>query len=148
VPQTQVMFTHLSVHRGDEEVARFPLGGGPAEMASPGSVQHAIGLAVSVSEQAKTATTGHLVQTICNHLGHTIAHVKAMGDDPEPKVREFNWQHGRTHLDGALEHAAKLTRHLQSNYPEEGKRLAGLKAGGTISAEVAEPATISEQTAR
>src|ERR1039458_5615974 len=47
-----------------------------------------IGLAVSVSDQAKTATTAHLTQTICNHLGHTIAHVKAMGDDPAPKVRE------------------------------------------------------------
>jgi hypothetical protein len=97
-----------------------------------------IGLAVSVSDQAKTATTGHLVQTICNHLGHTIEHTKAMQDDPDPKVRSFNADHARTHLDGALEHVGKLTRHLQSNYPAEAKHLA----------ELAEPESISGQAAR
>jgi len=44
VPQMQVVFTHLSVHRGEDEVARFPLGGDPA-----GSAQAE---PVSVSEQA------------------------------------------------------------------------------------------------
>ena len=60
-------------------------------------------------------------------------------------MRGFNAEHARTHLDGALEHAAKLTRHLQSNYPEEGKRLAELKAGGTVSAQMADPASIGAQ---
>ena len=99
----------------------------PAEGADLDALTATIGLARSVSDQAKTATTAHLVQTTLNHLGHTIAHVKAMQDDPDPKVREFNWQHGRTHLDGGLEHAAKLTKHLQSNYPEEARHLAELK---------------------
>jgi hypothetical protein len=117
----------------------------PAEGADLDALTSTIGLARSVSDQARTATTAHLTQTICNHLGHTIEHVKAMAADGTPKVREFNWQHGRTHLDGALEHAAKLTKHLQANYPEEGKRLAELKAGATVSAQMADPASISAQ---
>ena len=116
----------------------------PAEGADLDALTSTIGLARSVSDQAKTATTGHLVQTVCNHLGHTIAHVKAMGDDPEPKVREFNWQHARTHMDGAIEHVGKLTRHLRDNYPAEGRHLAELKAGGTA----ADPESISGQAAQ
>jgi 2'-5' RNA ligase len=112
----------------------------PAEGADLDALTSTIGLARSVSDQAKTATTAHLTQTICNHLGHTIAHVKAMGDDPAPKVREFNWQHARTHLDGAAEHAGKLSHHLTDNYPAEGRHLAALKAGGsegTVTAQLA-----------
>jgi hypothetical protein len=140
VPQTQVMFTSLSVHRGDDEVARFPLGGGP-QLASGLAGQAAIGLARSVSEDAKTATTGHLVQTICNHMAHTIRHVQAMQDDPAEDVRDFNGEHARTHLDGALEHVGKLTHHLTDNYPREAGFLAGL---GTA-VQDAEPETISGQ---
>ena len=112
----------------------------PAEGADLDALTSTIGLARSVSDQARTATTAHLTQTICNHLGHTIAHVKAMGDDPVPKVREFNWQHARTHLDGADEHAGKLTRHLRSNYPDEAKHLADLRGAdskGTVTAQLA-----------
>jgi len=107
----------------------------PAEAGDLDALTATIGLAVSVSDQAKTATTAHLTQTICNHLGHTIEHVKAMAADKTPKIWEFNWQHGRTHLDGGLEHAAKLSRHLKGNYPAEAKYLA----------ELADPASISAQ---
>ena len=55
----------------------------PAEGADLDALTETIGLARSVSDQAKTATTAHLTQTICNHLGHTIAHVEAMRDDPD-----------------------------------------------------------------
>ena len=85
-----------------------------------------VGLAVSVSEDAKTATTAHLTQTICNHLAHTLRHVAAMADDPAPKVWGFNADHARTHLDGAVEHVGKLTGHLQDNYPREAGFLRGL----------------------
>ena len=99
----------------------------PAEARDLDALCTTIGLARSVSDQAKTATTAHLTQTICNHLGHTIEHVKAMGADKTPKVRDFNGDHARTHLDGAIEHAGKLTKHLRDNYPEEAKHLAELK---------------------
>lgn len=29
-PSMQVSFSHLSVHRGDDEVVQYPIGGGPA----------------------------------------------------------------------------------------------------------------------
>ena len=56
-----------------------------------------------------------------------------MHDDPEPEVRKFNGEHARTHMDGAIEHVGKLTRHLRSNYPAEAGHLAELKGPGTIS---------------
>jgi hypothetical protein len=98
----------------------------PAEGAELDALMGVVGLAVSVSRDAKTATTAHLVQTTCNHLAHTIRHVTAMGEDPDPDVWGFNAEHARTHLDGALEHVGKLTRHLEDNYPAEAGFLAGL----------------------
>jgi len=144
VPQAPVTFTHLSVHRGDDEVARFPLGGGP-QLASGIAAQAAISLARAVSRDAKTATTGHLVQTICNHMAHTIRHVAAMRDDPEPAVRAFNAEHAATHLAGAVEHVAKLSGHLRDNYPEEARHLDGLRKTAD---QIAEPETISGQAAQ
>jgi hypothetical protein len=126
----------------------------PAEGAELDALMGVVGLAVSVSTDAKTATTAHLVQTTCNHLAHTIRHVQAMAEDPDPDVWEFNWQHGRTHLDGAMEHVAKLGQHLADNYPAEGGFLAGLdevpaaaEGGGTITAQMANGETISAQAA-
>ena len=115
----------------------------PDEGADLDSLTSVIGLARSVSDQAKTATTAHLTQTVCNHLGHTIEHVKAMGDDPEPEVRKFNGEHARTHMDGAIEHVGKLTRHLRSNYPAEAKHLAELADPELISGQAARPAEVS-----
>ena len=111
----------------------------PSEGVELDKLTGTIGLAVSVSDQAKTATTAHLTQTICNHLGHTIAHVKAMGDDPDPEVRKFNWEHARTHMDGAIEHAGKLTHHLRDNYPDEAGHLAALAGSGKPAADLATP---------
>ena len=104
----------------------------PAEGAELDALMGAVGLAVSgqpavsVSRDAKTATTAHLTQTICNHLAHTLRHVAAMADDPAPKVWGFNADHARTHLDGAVEHVGKLTGHLDDNYPREAGFLRGL----------------------
>ena len=104
-----------------------------------------VGLAVSVSRDAKTATTAHLVQTTCNHLAHTIRHVTAMAEDPAPDVWGFNAEHARTHLDGALEHVGKLTEHLEDNYPAEAGFLAGLGSAVEDAEPEAGPETISEQ---
>lgn len=146
VPQTQVMFTHLSVHRGDDEVARFPLGGGPAEM--PGAAP-ALSLARALSEDAKAATTAHLLQTVLYHAGHASRHAQAMAGEPGPdEVWSFNADHAGKHLDGAVEHSAKLAVHLKDNYPQEGRWLAGLSEtaeGGTAGAQLANSATIGEQ---
>lgn len=98
----------------------------PAEGAELDALMGVVGLAVSVSRDAKTATTAHLVQTTCNHLAHTIRHVTAMGEDRAEAVWDFNAEHARTHLDGALEHVGKLTNHLRDNYPAEAGFLAGL----------------------
>ena len=156
---------HLgSAHRSAHELAANLRARYPAEGAELDALTGVVGLAVSVSEDAKTATTAHLTQTICNHLAHTIRHVAAMGEDPEPAVWGFNAEHARTHLDGALEHVGKITRHLRSNYPAEAGFLAGLgsavqdakpEAGGdgrqhapsagTVTAQMANPVTVSGQ---
>lgn len=98
----------------------------PAEGAELDALMGVVGLAVSVSQDAKTATTSHLTQTICNHLAHTLRHVQAMADDPDAKVWSFNADHAEIHLAGAREHVAKLTDHLTDNYPSEAGYLAGL----------------------
>jgi len=131
-------------HKSAHDLAAHLRSHYPAEGADLDALCATIGLAVSVSDQARTATTGHLVQTICNHLGHTIEHVKAMQDDPDPKVRGFNGEHARTHMDGALEHVGKLTRHLRDNYPAEAKWLAGLRE---TASQMADPGMISGQVA-
>jgi hypothetical protein len=97
-----------------------------------------IGLARAVSDQARTATTAHLVQTTCSHLGHTIRHVRAMQDDPDPDVWAFNHAHASTHLAGATEHVAKLRAHFRDNYAAgEGRWLADLEP---MTAQMAEAA--------
>jgi hypothetical protein len=114
----------------------------PAEGAELDTLTGVVGLAVAVSDQAKTATTAHLVQTTCNHLGHTIEHVRALGDDKTPEVQDFNADHARTHLDGAIEHVGKLTRHLADNYPAEAGHLDALRKAA---AQIAAPETVSGQ---
>jgi hypothetical protein len=122
---------HCTHHLDGAHVSAHQLAGNlrahyPAEGTELDALTGTVGLAVSVSQDAKTATTAHLTQTICNHLAHTIRHVEAMGDDPDPDVWGFNADHARTHLDGAMEHVGKLTGHLKDNYPAEGGFLKGL----------------------
>ena len=68
-----------------------------------------------------------------------------MADDPDPDVWGFNAEHARTHLDGALEHVGKLTRHLEDNYPLEAGFLAGLGTAVRDAEPEGGPETISEQ---
>lgn len=145
VPSHQVTFSHLSVHRGDSEVARFPLGGGPAEMGGTPGADAAVGLARALSEDAKAATTAHLLQTVLYDGGHAVRHAQAMLDEPEPDLWSFNAGHAEKHLGGAVEHVAKLTQHLRDNYPEEAKWLTELQG---IAAQAADPESISGQAKR
>ena len=137
---------HLDdAHRSAHQLAANLRGHYPAEGAELDALMSVVGLARSVSEDAKTATFAHLVQTTCNHLAHTLRHVTAMGEDPAPKVWGFNAEHARTHLDGALEHVGKITAHLHDNYPAEAGFLAGLGSAVADAEPEAGPGTISEQ---
>jgi 2'-5' RNA ligase len=127
VPATAVMFTSLSVHRGDDEVVRFPLGGSAAGLATGTISGQALGLAKAVSETTKAATTAHLTETTLHELTHASLHAQAMGkDDPDGDEWAFDGDHCRSHLAGAVEHAGKLWEHFVDNYPAEGKWLVGI----------------------
>jgi hypothetical protein len=82
-----------------------------------------MGLAASVSTDAKVATFAHLLQTLLYHMAHAKRHAAVMLDPDPAAVWTFNADHAETHLDGAQEHAYKLSRHLRDNYPEEAKWL-------------------------
>jgi 2'-5' RNA ligase len=127
VPATPVTFTHLSVHRGDDEVERFPLGGSAAGMAGDAIGGQAVGLAVAVSPTAKAVTTAHLTETTLHELTHAALHAQAMGDDDPGGVEwEFNADHCASHIAGSVEHAGKLWEHFVDNYPPEGRWLKGI----------------------
>lgn len=101
----------------------------PAEAAELEQLKQTLGLAKSVSDDAKIATTAHLLGSVLNELTHASRHVKAMlADTPDSKEWEFDAQHCARHLDGAVEHTGKLTVHFTDNYPAEARWLAGLKA--------------------
>jgi predicted ABC-type ATPase/2'-5' RNA ligase len=134
VPATPVTFTHLSVHRGDDEVARFPLGGKSRGIAYANTMIGAqvIGLATAaelakaVSDDAKTATTAHLLETTLHEETHGLRHAQAMTEPASDEEWAFNADHAEKHLAGAVEHAGKLRTHFADNYPAEAGHLAGL----------------------
>jgi 2'-5' RNA ligase len=163
VPATPVTFTHLSVHRGDDEVKRFPLGGKAAALAAETVSGQAVGLAKAVSDDARAATTAHLTETSLHELTHADRHARQMTEDTPDAEFDFNADHAEKHLAGAAEHAGKLAQHLADNYPAEsawlrglGKVTAGAEEGGkkqharyagsgeTVSAQMATE-TITEQ---
>lgn len=150
----------------------------PEESAELEQVKRHVGLAASVSEAAKAATTAHLLETSLHEMTHGARHARAMLEDPDPDGDEweFNADHAQKHLGGAVEHASKLAEHWTDNYPHEGRWLARLghatappeegdgsgkkehakpqharyskgKSGGTVSAQMAAPLTISGQAA-
>lgn len=163
VPATPVTFTHLSVHRGDDEAVRFPLGGNAAGLANAGTVAaQVLGLAKAVSEDAKAATTAHLLETTLHELTHASRHAEALTEGPGTTEWTFNAEHAEKHLGGATEHAGKLEEHFKDNYPDVAKWLNGLAkvaadAGddggkqharyskGTVSAQMANTGTITGQ---
>lgn len=98
----------------------------PGEGAALDSLVGTVGLAEAVSDQAREATTGHLTQTVCHHIGHAAEHAGAMAADTGPEEQAFDAEHARKHLDEGIEHVGKLRAHLVSNYPREAAHLAGL----------------------
>jgi hypothetical protein len=125
-------------------------------------VKQSVGLAEAVSEDAKAATSAHLLETSLHELTHASRHADAMLADTPDDEWTFNGQHCEKHLAGATEHAGKLRQHLADNYPAEAKWLAGLDeatadagdAGGkqharysqgTVSAQMANTDTITGQ---
>ena len=110
VPPTPVTLTHLSVHRG-KDVVRYPLGGGPVEMS------------VAVNPAAKAASFAHLLQTIMYDGAHARRHSTAMLADTDDKSWAFDADHADKHMQGAREHACKLSEHIVDNYPDEAEWL-------------------------
>jgi predicted ABC-type ATPase len=98
----------------------------PAEGAELDKTTETIGLAKALSEDAKAATTAHLLQTVMYDAGHASRHAQAMLGEPAPDVWGFNADHAEKHLGGAAEHVRKLAVHLHDNYPDEGRWLARL----------------------
>lgn len=91
----------------------------PAEAREFATLLKTMGLARSLSSDAKVATTAHLLQTVFYHMGHAKRHTETMRVKPgAPAVWDFNAEHAERHLDGAAEHVFKLARHLRDNYPE------------------------------
>jgi len=128
---------HCARHLDDARRSAHDLAGNlrasyPGEGTALDDLVSTVGLAVAVSDGAREATTGHLTQTVCHHIGHAVEHVKAMAADPDPDEWAFDAAHAGKHLGEAVEHVGKLRDHLVSNYPREAAFLAG-------------PETISEQ---
>jgi GNAT superfamily N-acetyltransferase len=121
VPQTPVTFTHLSVHRGRDEVVRYPLGGGPVDMAK------------SVSSTAKAASFAHLLQSIAYDASHTQRHSKAMLADTDETCWQFDADHAEKHMHGTAGHVHKLAELIHDNYPAEEKWLGKLTAKEDLS---------------
>jgi hypothetical protein len=85
-----------------------------------------LGLARSVSTDAKVVTFAHLLQTLLYHEAHAKRHAAAMLDPDLDAAWKFNYDHAHTHLEGAFDHCYKLARHIEDNYPDEARWLADL----------------------
>ncbi len=106
----------------------------PAEYRELQALTKTLGLARSVDAPAKVATFAHLLQTVLYHLAHAKRHAEVMRDPDPAQVWDFNFEHAKEHLKGALSHGFKLARHIKDNYPEEAKWLNELE-------EVEDPST-------
>lgn len=138
----------------------------PAEAAELDAVAETVGLAKAVSDDARAATTAHLLETTLHELTHADRHAKQMVEDTPDDEWDFNADHCAKHLGGAVEHAGKIREHFRDNYPAEARWLAGLDEvaapgdsgggkkqharyskgdGGTVSAQLANTETIGGQ---
>jgi hypothetical protein len=98
----------------------------PAEGAELDAVAQTVGLAKALTPEVKAATTAHLLETCLHEETHGVRHAEQMLNPDPPDVWEFNADHARKHLAGAVEHAGKLRGHMRDNYPDVAKWLAGL----------------------
>lgn len=124
----------------------------PAEARELDALSRTIGLAKSVTPDVKAATFAHLLETVLYQQAHAKRHAAVMLNPDPDAVWRFNYDHLHSHLKGALEHAYKLAKHLDDNYPDEARWLndlariedpndpyMGLAAPGTITAPGAKP---------
>lgn len=81
------------------------------------------------SSPAPAASTAHLAQTIQYQLAHASRHAASMAGAKDKALFDFDVEHCRNHVDGALEHVGKIRDNLVSSYPAEGKYLQGLAPG-------------------
>lgn len=81
----------------------------------------------SVSRKQRASTTAHLTETTAHQLAHTVRHMKALKGHMRTPEEQLDWEHGMTHLKGAIEHNEKLMHHMDSNYPMEAKELRSLQ---------------------
>jgi type I site-specific restriction endonuclease len=98
----------------------------PDEAAELGEVADAVGLAKAVSDDARAATTSHLLETSLHELAHASRHAQAMTADTPEDEQAFNADHCEKHLGGAQEHVGKLADHFRDNYPDVARWLDGL----------------------
>lgn len=88
VPQTPVTFTHLSVHRGNNQVARFPLGGSPG-MANTISGQL---LELSAASRAKAhATASATARHHAEEHWHRDAHGRFASTGGGAEAKSLPW---------------------------------------------------------
>lgn len=108
----------------------------PAEGGELDAMSKVMGLARSLSPDAKAATTAHLLQTVMYDATHAKRHSDVMVARPgTPALWQFNHDHADKHAKSALAHAHKLAAHLKDNYPAEGgwlKKLEGAEGRASI----------------
>jgi hypothetical protein len=129
------------------------------------AVAETVGLAKAVSEDAKAATTAHLLETTLHELTHADRHAQALTEGTGTTEWTFNADHCEKHLAGATEHAGKLAVHFKDNYPQVARWLSQLDqitadagedggkkqharyagSSGTVSAQMANADTITGQ---
>lgn len=80
----------------------------------------------SANPQQKASTTAHLLETTAHQAAHTQRHLVALKKN-KGKAKALDQEHAETHMNGTIEHVQKLMKHVQANYPSEGKELGKLQ---------------------
>lgn len=80
----------------------------------------------SANSQQKAATTAHLLETTAHQAAHTQRHLASLRKS-NGKAKALDLDHADTHMGGTIEHVQKLMKHIQTNYPTEGKELGKLQ---------------------
>lgn len=80
----------------------------------------------SANAAQKAATTAHLLETTAHQAAHTKRHLLSMRKS-KGKAKALDQDHAETHMDGTIEYVQKLMKHVQANYPSEGKELSNLE---------------------
>lgn len=100
----------------------------PREGTELDAMSKVMGMARALSQDAKISTTAHLLQSVMYDATHAKRHADTMVAKPgTPALWSFNADHCEKHLKSAFNHAQKLGKHLNDNYPAEGRWLRELE---------------------